>query len=96
MDVLCIFIVETKERFYMRIKIQKWGNSLALRIPKAFAFQSRIRQDEYVNLTLDNDKIIVEPVEEKKYSLKKLVSGINKSNLHSEIDFGKKVGAERW
>ena len=80
----------------MRIKIQKWGNSLALRIPKAFAFQSRIRQDEYVNLTLDNNKIIVEPVEEKKYSLEKLISGINKSNLHREIDFGKKVGAERW
>lgn len=80
----------------MRIKIQKWGNSLALRIPKAFAFQSRIRQDEYVNLTLDNDKIIVEPIEEKKYSLEELVSGIKKSNLHREIDFGKKVGAEKW
>jgi len=80
----------------MRIKIQKWGNSLALRIPKAFAFQSRIRQDEYVNLTLDNDKIIVEPVEEKKYSLEELVSGIKKSNLHKEIGFGKKVGAELW
>jgi antitoxin MazE len=80
----------------MRIKIQKWGNSLALRIPKAFAFQSRIRQDEYVNLTLDNDKIIVEPIEEKKYSLEELVSGIKKSNLHREIDFGKKFGAEQW
>lgn len=80
----------------MRIKIQKWGNSLALRIPKAFAFQSRIRQDEYVNLTLDNNKIIVEPIEEKKYSLEELVSGIKKSNLHREINFGKKIGAEQW
>ena len=80
----------------MRIKIQKWGNSLALRIPKAFAFQSRIRQDEYVNLTLDNDKIIVEPIEEKKYSLEELVAGIKKSNLHKEINFGKRAGAEQW
>jgi antitoxin MazE len=80
----------------VRIKIQKWGNSLALRIPKAFAFQSRIRQDEYVNLTLDNDKIIVEPIKEKKYSLEELVSGINKSNIHREIDFGKKAGSEQW
>jgi antitoxin MazE len=80
----------------MRIKIQKWGNSLALRIPKAFAFQSRIRQDEYVNVKLDNDKIIVEPIEEKKYSLEELVSGIKKSNLHKEINFGKNVGAEHW
>jgi antitoxin MazE len=80
----------------MRIKIQKWGNSLALRIPKAFAFQSRIRQDEYVNLTLDKNKIIVEPVVEKEYCLEELISGIKKSNLHRETDFGKKVGAEHW
>lgn len=96
MNPMRIFIVETKKGFSMRIKIQKWGNSLALRIPKAFAFQSRIRQDEYVNLTLDNDKIIVEPVEERKYNLEELISGIKKSNLHKEIDFGKKVGAEYW
>lgn len=76
----------------MRIKIQKWGNSLALRIPKAFAFQSRIRQNEYVNLKLDNDKIVVEPIEEKKYNSDELLVGIKKSNLHKEIDFGKNWG----
>ena len=80
----------------MRIKIQKWGNSLALRIPKAFAFQSKIREDEYVNLVLENDKIVIEPVEEKEYSLKELVSGIKKSNLHKEADFGERVGKENW
>ncbi|MCH8326866.1 MAG: AbrB/MazE/SpoVT family DNA-binding domain-containing protein [Bacteroidetes bacterium] len=80
----------------MCIKIQKWGNSLALRIPKAFAFQSKIREDEYVNLILDKNKIIIEPVKEEKYSLKELVSGINKSNLHREIDFGEQVGNEHW
>jgi antitoxin MazE len=80
----------------MRIKIQKWGNSLALRIPKAFAFQSKIRQDEYVNLTLKDNKIIVEPEEKKKYTLEALIAGINKSNLHNEIDFGKREGNEHW
>jgi antitoxin MazE len=80
----------------MRIKIQKWGNSLALRIPKAFASQSRIRQDEYVNLILDKNKIIVEPVVEKEYTLEELIAGIKKSNLHREIDFGKKIGVEHW
>ena len=80
----------------MRIKIQKWGNSLALRLPKAFAFQSKIRENEYVNLTLEDDKIIIEPVEEKKYTLKELVSGINSSNLHNETDFGNNVGNESW
>lgn len=80
----------------MRTKIQKWGNSLALRIPKAFAVQSKIREDKDVNLTLEGNKIVIEPIEEKKYSLKELVSGINESNLHSEIDFGKQIGEEHW
>ena len=80
----------------MRIKIQKWGNSLALRIPKAFAFQSKIREDEYVDLTLDENKIVIEPVVEKKYSLKKLVSEISRSNIHHETDFGNQAGNEHW
>ena len=41
---------------------------MALRIPKAFAFQSKIREDEYVNLTLEENKIVIEPEKEKKYS----------------------------
>ena len=80
----------------MQVKIQKWGNSLAMRIPKSFAFQARIGQDEYVNLTLDDDKIIVESVEKKQFTLKELVAGIKKSNLHREIDSGDKMGAEHW
>ncbi len=97
MILICIFVVETiKKGLVMRIKIQKWGNSLALRIPSRLAGQSKIREDEYVNLTLEDNKIIIEPIEEKKYSLKELISGINKSNLHREIDFGKQVGNEHW
>jgi antitoxin MazE len=80
----------------MKIKIQKWGNSLALRIPKAFAFQSRIKEDGYVSLTLDDNKIIIEPVEEMEYKLDELVAGIKKTNLHEEIDFGKREGKENW
>ena len=80
----------------MLIKIQKWGNSLALRIPKAFAFQSNIREYEFVNLSLEENKIIIEPIEEKKYLLKDLLLGINESNIQNEIDFGQPEGNEHW
>lgn len=80
----------------MRIKIQKWGNSLALRIPKEFAYESNIREDEFVNVTLDNKRIIIKPDDEKKYTLIELVSGINNSNLHKEVNAGIKTGAEYW
>ena len=78
----------------MRVKIQKWGNSLTLKIPKAIAFQSKIRQGEYVNMILMDNKIIVEPEEEKKYTLEELIAGVSKSNPHNEIDFGKREGNE--
>ena len=80
----------------MRLKIQKWGNSLALRIPKAFAAQSKISENKLVNISLDNNKIVIEPIEENQYSLKKMVAEINSSNLHNEIGFGKQVGNEHW
>ncbi|MFH1195275.1 MAG: hypothetical protein V1720_06160 [bacterium] len=49
-----------------------------------------------MKLILDDNRIIIEPDEEKKFSLDKLVSGINKKNLHNEIDFRKRTGAEYW
>jgi len=79
----------------MRVKVQKWGNSLALRIPKAFAFQTKIRENEFVNLTLEGDRIFIEPSEEK-FTLKDLVDRIDESNLHGEFDFGEPVGNEQW
>lgn len=80
----------------MRIRIQKWGNSLALRIPKAFAVQSKIKEDEYVTLSLKENQIVIIPEPEKKYTLKELTSAINLKNLHKEIDSGNKTGAEIW
>lgn len=80
----------------MKVKIQKWGNSLALRIPKAFAFQSKIRENEFVNVSLENEKIVVEPIKEKEYTLEEMVSAITKNNLHTEVSSGSKVGKEVW
>ncbi len=79
----------------MRVKVQKWGNSLALRIPKAFASQTKIQENEFVNLTLEGERIFIEPAK-KEFTLKDLVDGIDESNLHGEIDFGKPVGNEQW
>ncbi len=79
----------------MRVKIQKWGNSLALRIPRAFAFQSEIRENKFVELKLEGKKIFIEPVEDKP-NLEEMIGKINKQNIHKETDFGNSLGAERW
>ncbi len=80
----------------MRAKIRKWGNSIALRIPKTLAEDAKLRQDSVVSLSLDKGSLIVTPVSEPVYDLDKLLSGISDINLHSETDTGDKRGKEIW
>ncbi len=78
----------------MKIQIQKWGNSLALRIPKSFAVESKIKQGSTVEVSLESGKIIVFPVAEQEFTLDELLSKITAENLHGEIDTGGSVGKE--
>lgn len=81
----------------MRTKIRKWGNSLALRIPKIFVEELDIGDDSSINLTLSEGKIVIAPLKrKKKCSLKKLLAGITGKNLHEEVDSGEPEGREIW
>ena len=80
----------------MQTKITKWGNSLALRIPKSFALHANLKQNELVDLSIEKEKIIITPIHEKEYSLKELLDMVTESNLHGEFDTGEPVGKEIW
>ena len=80
----------------MKVQIQKWGNSLALRIPKSFAVESNIGQGSTVEVSLENGKIIVFPVADLEFSLDEMLAQITAENLHGEIDTGSSVGQETW
>ncbi|MBI4327795.1 MAG: AbrB/MazE/SpoVT family DNA-binding domain-containing protein [Chloroflexi bacterium] len=80
----------------MKTAVQQWGNSLALRIPKAFAEQTKVRKGTPVSLTIDEGRIVVEPLKRRKYSLKELVSQITLNNRHDETDWGRPHGKEIW
>jgi antitoxin MazE len=80
----------------MKTQIQKWGNSLAVRIPRSFAHESKIAQGSTVEVSLDEGKIVVAPVYEKEYTLKELLAKVTKRNLHREIETGVPVGKEAW
>jgi antitoxin MazE len=80
----------------MKTRIQKWGNSLALRIPKPFAEEARLSEDTAVDVTLRNGKLIVMPVPAAELSLEDLVSQITPQNRHGETDTGQAVGDEVW
>lgn len=80
----------------MQTKIKKWGNSLALRIPKLFALDANLKLNKLVDISIDKGSIIITPIDEKEYSLKKLLEGVTKNNLHEEFDTGAQVGKEIW
>ena len=78
----------------MQTKIQKWGNSLAVRIPKAFVKEAHVACGTSVDLTVDDGKIVIDPHTEPEYRLEDLLKGVTKRNLHAEVDTGEAVGRE--
>ena len=80
----------------MKTRVQKWGNSLALRIPKSFANEVGLQRETSVELSLDGGRLIVTPVSKPKPTLKQLLANISKDNLHREVDTGIAVGNEVW
>jgi antitoxin MazE len=77
-------------------KIQKWGNSLGLRIPRSFAKEAGVVAGSAVDLTVRKGDLVVRPARRRADRLKDLVRGITKSNLHGEFDTGRPVGKEIW
>jgi antitoxin MazE len=80
----------------MKTRIQRWGNSLALRIPKSFASEAGLQKETSVELSVSDGKLIIKPLVGPGFTLKQLLSKINNDNLHHEIDTGKSVGNEVW
>lgn len=74
--------------------IQKWGNSLAIRIPVGLADQLQVTEGSAVEMDLREGELIVRPVRRLKVKLSDLLKDCKPSQLHGEIDFGKDVGRE--
>ncbi len=80
----------------MQARIQKWGNSLAIRIPKAFVKEAHVAYGTTVNLSVYEGKIVIDPHPEPEYLLADLLKGVTKQNLHAEVQTGDPVGQEVW
>lgn len=75
--------------------VQKWGNSLAIRIPQAIAGQLEVCEGTTVELQVREGELVVRPTAAKKLSLAGLLKNCRPSQLHGETDFGPDVGRER-
>jgi antitoxin MazE len=80
----------------MRTKIQRWGNSLAVRIPKPFATEAGLNQQSEVDVSIVDGALVIRPCPEPSFSLDELLAHVTDENLHEEIDPGPPVGREIW
>jgi antitoxin MazE len=80
----------------MVTKIKKWGNSLGLRIPKSFAEEAGVKDGSDVDISLEEDRIVIRPLQRERYHLSNLLSQVRDDNLHEEISTGDAVGREAW
>jgi antitoxin MazE len=80
----------------METRVQKWGHSLALRIPKLLATEVGIERNSLVEVALVDGKLVVTPIVEPELTLAKLLAQVNEANLHGEVDTGPAAGGEAW
>lgn len=80
----------------MQSRVQKWGNSLALRIPKSFAVEIGLTNETMVEIALVEGKLVVTPLRIPTYALDALLAAVTPDNLHTEQDSGSAQGKEVW
>ncbi len=72
----------------MQTRVQKWGNSLAVRIPKSCAVETHLDLNSFVEVSVEEGRIVLSPAAPAKPTLEALLNGVSRRNLHGEIDCG--------
>ena len=80
----------------MVIKILKWGNSLGLRIPQAFAREAGVEEGSKVDISLEGESLMIKPIGPTRYRLSNLLSKVREDNIHEETSTGDAVGRELY
>ncbi len=80
----------------METRIGKWGNSLALRIPRSVADRVGIALNATVELTPRGEELIVSLPRRPGTELEGLLTCVTEENLHGEVETGASVGGEAW
>lgn len=80
----------------MITKVQKWGNSLAVRIPRSVAADTQLSSGKTVNLAVRDGQIVIAPARQQQFRLNDLLRGVTPRNRHAEVAAGNAVGQEAW
>jgi len=80
----------------MITKVQKWGNSLAVRIPRSVAQDTHLSSGNSVDVAVQDGRIVIAPARRPRFRLDELLKGVTTQNRHHESDSGIAVGREAW
>lgn len=80
----------------MKTAVQRWGNSLALRIPRTYAAETKISAGSEVELTLKSGSLVIRPVLRKRHALADLLKRVTAANRHDSVETGRAAGKEVW
>ena len=80
----------------MKSKVQKWGNSLAVRIPKVMADEMGIKQDSSIEMMVEEGVLQIAPDRGSQWMLDVLLASVTDENKHGEWDTGAAEGSEQW
>lgn len=76
--------------------VAKWGNTLAVRLPKSIQSAAKLNEGDQVDFVIaENGDILIKPLSRKK-RLELMLSKVTPENLHAETDWGQPVGGEVW
>ena len=88
------------ENAAMIVKFCRWGNSLAVRIPRAVADALNVSDGRRVEIKVENGALVLRPLlkptRKPRYTLDELLSGMTKDNVPQEVDWGPPRGNEAW
>ncbi|MEZ5275200.1 MAG: AbrB/MazE/SpoVT family DNA-binding domain-containing protein [Opitutaceae bacterium] len=80
----------------MKTKVARWGNSLALRLPKKMAVSQGLSEGSDVEVVESGDGLVLRPIVSKTYRLSDLLAAVNEDNRHDEYQTGPAKGGEVW
>lgn len=80
----------------MESKIQKWGNSNGIRIPKVILDSLDLKRDDLVEIKKEEEKIVITKLKRERISLKKRIANYDGPNLCKEFVWDEATGKEIW
>jgi len=80
----------------MEIRLQKWGNSVGIRIPNSLIKSLNLKVDDILNIREEDNKIVISKSKNMKINLQELFTNYDGENVTKEFSWDDSRGKEIW